>query len=150
MQPLNRVLRVKISPITPSASYRLPTKKHQSDAGWDLYAPEDIKLKSRQVKLVKLGFKMELPPQSFAMITPRSGLAYKQGITIVNSPGIIDEDYRGEVGVLLYKLTDGEYDITAGDRIAQMIILPRFPSIFEVTKVSRTQRGSGGFGSTGR
>lgn len=150
MKITHRILETIISQVEERPEFITPTKKVWTDAGWDLYAVEDIVLKPRVVTLLKLGFKMELPRQSFAMITPRSGLAFKEGITIVNSPGIIDEDYREEVGVILFKLTDGDYEIKRGDRIAQMVIMHRMISeLNRKKKLNESNRRGGGFGSSG-
>lgn len=148
MQAFNSLFEVKIESLNDNV--KLPTKKDPTDAGYDLYSPIDIVLKPREVTKIPLGFKMELPPFTFAMITPRSGLALKEGITIVNTPGIIDENYRDEVAVILFKLRDGDYEIKKGDRIAQLVIVHR-PAVLLIKKqVDHRRNRGGGFGSSGR
>ena len=132
-----------------------PLPKYETDlsAGMDLYAniEEPIILKPMQRTLVKTGLSIALPSNYEAQIRPRSGLAYKNGITVLNSPGTIDADYRGEVGVLLINLSDVDYCIEDGTRIAQMIIAPYTKAQWNSVEVlSETHRGSGGFGSTGK
>ena len=132
-----------------------PLPKYETDlsAGMDLYAniDEPIILKPMQRTLVKTGLSIALPSNYEAQIRPRSGLAYKNGITVLNSPGTIDADYRGEVGVLLINLSDVDYCIEDGTRIAQMIIAPYTKAQWNsVEELSETHRGAGGFGSTGK
>tara|TARA_B110000977_G_C10795097_1_gene384039 strand:- start:97 stop:531 length:435 start_codon:yes stop_codon:yes gene_type:complete len=132
-----------------------PLPKYETDlsAGMDLYAniEEPIILKPMQRTLVKTGLSIALPSNYEAQIRPRSGLAYKNGITVLNSPGTIDADYRGEVGVLLINLSDVDYCIEDGTRIAQMIIAPYTKAQWNsVEELSETHRGAGGFGSTGK
>ncbi len=122
-------------------------------AGVDLHAniESDISLGSLERKLISTGIFMALPAGTEAQIRPRSGLAYKEGITVLNSPGTIDADYRGEVKVLLVNLSTDTVTIKDGDRIAQMIIAKYEEVEFiEVESLSDTQRGVGGFGSTGK
>ena len=115
------------------------------------FIPEEIILKPLQRVLVKTGLFIELPEGYEAQIRPRSGLALKYGITVLNAPGTIDADYRGEIGVILINLSDNEYVIKNGERIAQMIICKHETAQWEeVTILSETDRGSGGFGSTGK
>jgi dUTP pyrophosphatase len=132
-----------------------PLPKYETDlsAGMDLYAniEEPMVLKPMQRALIKTGISIALPYNYEAQIRPRSGLAYKNGITVLNSPGTIDADYRGEVGVLLVNLSDVEYCIEDGTRIAQMIIAPYTKARWNsVEELSDTNRGAGGFGSTGK
>ncbi len=118
----------------------------------DLYAniSDDVLLEPFQRRLIPTGLHIALPPGIEAQIRPRSGLAVKQGITCLNTPGTIDSDYRGELKVILINLSDETQTIRNGDRIAQMIIA-RYESIgwTEVSHLSESQRGDGGFGSTG-
>jgi dUTP pyrophosphatase len=127
----------------------LPTKQSNRAAGFDLYSNENTVIETGENKLVGTGFSMELPTGFEAQIRSRSGLALKYRIFVLNSPGTIDEDYRGEVGVILMNLSDNNFVIKKGDRIAQMIIT-ELPSILleETTTLSETKRGTGGFGST--
>ncbi len=101
-------------------------------------------------RLVRTGLQIELPAETEAQIRPRSGLAIKHGITLLNTPGTIDEGYRGEIGVILINLGDAPFEVTVGMRIAQMVIAPVLRvQVCEKAVLSQTVRGSGGFGSTG-
>jgi len=128
----------------------LPAYAHPGDAGMDVCACEAATLQPGERKLVKTGLQMELPPGTEAQMRPRSGLALKHGITLLNTPGTIDEGYRGEVGVILINLGQDAFEVRPGMRIAQMVIAPvlRVNSV-EVSGISDTVRGEGGFGSTG-
>jgi len=131
----------------------LPFYATSHAAGADLRAAidEDITIEPGERRLIKTGFAMALPDNYEAQIRPRSGLALKQGITVLNTPGTIDADYRGEIGVILINLGDQPFTISRGDRIAQMIIAPFVQADFHaVTELSDTARGSGGFGSSGK
>ena len=122
-------------------------------AGVDLRAnlKEKMSLQPLQRKLIKTGVHLELPKGYEAQIRPRSGLAYKNGITVLNSPGTIDADYRGEISVLLVNLSNQEFVINDGDRIAQMIIAPyERVGWKDVDSLDKTKRGLGGLGSTGK
>lgn len=122
-------------------------------AGADLRAAidADIVIEPGSHLLIKTGFAMALPDNYEAQIRPRSGLALKHGITVLNSPGTIDADYRGEVGVILINHGHQPFTVQRGDRIAQMIIAPFVQADFRVaTTLSETRRGSGGFGSSGK
>ena len=134
------------------SKHPLPKYETALSAGMDLHAniEQSISLKPMQRVLVKTGLFIALPDNFEAQIRPRSGLAYKKGITVLNSPGTIDADYRGEVGVLLVNLSDEEFIIEDGERIAQMVISPYTKAQWNaVTELSETDRGEGGFGSTG-
>jgi dUTP pyrophosphatase len=129
----------------------LPAFAHPGDAGADLVAAEAVRLEPGQRALVPTGVRIALPEGYAAFVVPRSGLAAKHGITIVNSPGTVDAGYRGEVKVALLNTDATEaYDIAVGDRIAQMIVMPvprvRFIAVDELPE---SARGEGGFGSTG-
>ncbi|GLQ24933.1 deoxyuridine 5'-triphosphate nucleotidohydrolase [Algimonas ampicilliniresistens] len=130
----------------------LPQFETEQAAGADLRAAihEPVTLAPGERKLIPTGFCMALPAGYEAQIRPRSGLALKHGITVLNSPGTIDADYRGEVGVLLINHGDTAFTFQRGDRFAQMVIAPVTQGIFDVTtELSETTRGSGGYGSTG-
>jgi len=130
----------------------LPAYETIHSAGMDLRADvEDaIVLKPMERRLIPTGLYMELPEGFEAQIRPRSGLAFKHGIGIVNSPGTIDADYRGEIKVLLINFSDQLFEITAGDRIAQMVIAKHEKANWiEVEELNETIRGAGGFGHTG-
>ena len=132
----------------------LPLPKYATDgsSGMDLYAhvQEQIVLTPGMRKLIPTGISISIPKGFEAQVRPRSGLAIKNGITVLNTPGTVDSDYRGEIMVILCNLSDTDFVIERGMRIAQMIIAPVIHvDIIEVTSLDETQRGSGGFGSTG-
>ena len=130
----------------------LPAYETAHAAGMDLRADVDetISLKPMERKLVPTGLHIELPEGFEAQVRPRSGLAFKHGIGIVNSPGTIDSDYRGEVKVLLVNLSDQIFEINAGDRIAQMIVAKHEKVNWQqVDELNETTRGVGGYGHTG-
>jgi len=134
------------------SKHALPAYATNLSAGLDLRAniDEEILLKPLQRTLVKTGLFIELPQGFEAQIRPRSGLAYKSGITVLNSPGTIDADYRGEIGVILVNLSDTDFVIRDGERICQMVIAKHETVEFiEVETLSSTDRGAGGFGHTG-
>ncbi|MCC6252520.1 MAG: dUTP diphosphatase [Bacteroidia bacterium] len=139
--------------ITNKSSHPLPAYETMLAAGMDLRAFTDvpIEIKPMQRVLIPTGLFIELTEGLEAQIRPRSGLAYKSGITVLNSPGTIDADYRGEIKVLLINLSDTNFTINNGDRIAQMII-SRYEKINWnlVSELSETERGAGGFGHTGK
>ncbi len=129
-----------------------PKYTTNQSAGVDLRANADtpIKISPLERVLVKTGLFIELPKGYEAQVRPRSGLAYKKGITVLNSPGTIDSDYRGEIGVILVNLSNETFLIENGERIAQMVIAKHETVNFkEVNELIETTRGSGGFGSTG-
>ncbi|MDC0908504.1 dUTP diphosphatase [Flavobacteriales bacterium] len=134
------------------SKHKLPQYTTELSAGMDLRAniDVDVLLKPLQRVLVKTGLFIELAPGYEAQVRPRSGLAFKKGITVLNSPGTIDADYRGEIGVILVNLSDDDFIITDGERIAQMVISKHEQAIWnEVDSLENSARGSGGFGSTG-
>ena len=136
-----------------SSKEMLPAYQTPLSAGMDLRAnvAEPLVLKPMQRVLVPTGLRIELPFGCEAQIRPRSGLALKHGITVLNSPGTIDADYRGEIQVLLVNLSDQPFEIKQGERIAQMVVA-RYERVqwVEVTELSDTERGEGGFGHTGK
>ncbi|NDF12145.1 MAG: dUTP diphosphatase [Proteobacteria bacterium] len=130
----------------------VPSYATASSAGMDLYAAvkEDVVIKPSERKLLPAGFSMALPEGYEAQVRPRSGLALKNGITVLNSPGTIDADYRGEVCVILINLGQEPFTITRGMRMAQMVIAPTsHATLVVVNDLDETARGKGGFGSTG-
>ncbi len=142
---------VKVRRVRPS---ELPLPKYQTplSAGMDLLADltADVALAPMERRLIPTGLSLELPAGYEAQVRPRSGLALKQGLTCLNSPGTIDADYRGEVGVLLINLSAERAVIKRGDRIAQLVVAPVVQvTLNEVGALSDTSRGEGGFGSTG-
>ena len=131
----------------------LPAYETLHAAGMDLRAniESPVSLKPLERKLVPTGLYIELPEGFEAQIRPRSGLAYKHGISIVNAPGTIDADYRGEIGVLLVNLSDQVFEINPGDRIAQMVVARHEKVDWqEVELLTETSRGAGGYGHTGK
>ena len=134
------------------SSHALPAYETIQSAGLDLRAnlTNDVTLQSLERKLIPTGLYIALPSGTEAQVRPRSGLAYKQGITVLNSPGTIDADYRGEIGVLLVNLSKDEVVIKNGERVAQLVIAKYEQAQWaEVEELSSTERGEGGFGSTG-
>ena len=134
------------------SKHSLPHYSTIASAGMDLRAniDESISLKPLERTIVKTGIFMELPVGFEAQVRPRSGLAFKKGITVLNSPGTVDADYRGEVGVILVNLSAEEFVIEDGERIAQMVIAKHEQADWvEVEILDETERGAGGFGSTG-
>ncbi len=129
----------------------IPQYQHDGDAGMDLHAIEAVAIAPHTTALVKTGLAAEIPPTTELQIRPRSGLALKHSITVLNSPGTIDSNYRGELGIILINHGTETFHITPGMRIAQMVMANIVQAdIIEVTELSNTARGSGGFGSTGR
>lgn len=129
-----------------------PAYATADSAGVDLRANlgTSITLQPLERKLIPTGLYMELPSGYEAQVRPRSGLAYKSGITVLNSPGTIDADYRGEVGVILVNLSNEPFTVNHGDRIAQMVVAPYTRAHFELTQeLADSERGAGGFGHTG-
>lgn len=135
----------------PIIAPQVPAYAHPGDAGADLVSSEALRLEPGQRALVGTGVRIALPDGFAAFVVPRSGLAAKHGITIVNSPGTVDAGYRGEIKVsLLNTDSDSAYDIAVGDRIAQLIIMPVTRATFlPVEELPGSVRGEGGFGSTG-
>jgi dUTP pyrophosphatase len=129
----------------------MPAKAHSDDAAFDLRSRVDMVLPVRKSVVVPAGFSIELPVGFEAQIRPRSGLALKHDLMLTNSPGTVDAGYRGEVGVIMYNGGTAEFEIKRGDRIAQMVIakLPEVELVC-VDTLSKSGRGSGGFGSTGK
>ena len=139
-------------PVINMSPYELPSYSTSSSAGLDLRAniQKPLFLNSLQRVLIPTGLKISLPETFEGQIRPRSGLALKHGVTVLNSPGTIDADYKGEVGVILINLSDKKYEIKPGDRIAQMII-SNFSNVNWklVEDIGSSKRGNSGFGSSG-
>ena len=144
MQPL------AVHKLDPAA--RIPEQAYEGDAGFDLCALEDIVITAAGGRAsVRTGIALEIPERCAGLVLPRSGLAMRHGVTLTNSPGLIDAGYRGEICVLLLNTDPSEdFAITAGDRIAQLVIV-RFeaPKLVELTELAESARGEGGFGSSG-
>jgi len=138
--------------IVNKSSHRVPHYETNASAGMDLRAnlTESITLKPLERTIVKTGLFIELPIGFEAQVRPRSGLAARKGITVLNTPGTIDADYRGEIGVILVNLSNKDFIIENGERVAQIVIAKHEQAEWvEVQELTETIRGSGGFGSTG-
>ena len=143
------ILKIKI---INSSKHSIPNYETEASAGMDLRANLDrpVVLKPMERAIVKTGLFIELPLGYEAQVRPRSGLAAKKGITVLNSPGTIDADYRGEVGVILVNLSKDDFTIEDGERVAQLVIAKHERANWEVVqKLSESERGASGFGSTG-
>lgn len=128
----------------------MPTYAHPGDAGMDVRSIEELTLEPGARALVHTGLVFQLPPDAEAQVRPRSGLALKYGVTVLNSPGTIDAGYRGEVGVILVNLGQRPFKIEKGMKIAQVVVSRvEQAEIVDVQETDETDRGSGGFGSTG-
>lgn len=135
-----------------TSSNELPSYATAGAAGLDIRAnlTEAITLQPLERRLIPTGLYMEIPEGYEVQIRPRSGLAFKNGITVLNAPGTVDADYRGEVGVLLINLSNEAFVVEPGERVAQMVVAPYVQATWEeTTALSETDRGAGGFGSTG-
>mgnify|MGYP003305176495 CR=1 FL=1 len=127
-----------------------PRKAHADDAAYDLHSRTDLELEPMTSTLVPTGLFLELPVGYEAQIRPRSGLAAKHAVTVLNTPGTIDAGYRGEVCVLMINHGKAPFEIHTGDRIAQLMFMPVMQAAFlPVDELDETERGTGGFGSTG-
>lgn len=143
-------MRLPVRRLDPAA--RLPTRAHHGDAGLDLYALEGGMLAPGERASVRTGIAVEIPAGRAGLVLPRSGLADRHGIALVNGPGLIDSGYRGELRVLLLNTDRAEpCEIHPGDRIAQLVLLAiEAPSVVAVDELELSERGAGGFGSSGR
>ena len=143
------MMQLKVKRLSPHAI--LPSYAREGDAGLDLFAAVSVAIAPGASALVGTGIAIELPPGTEAQVRPRSGLALKHSITVLNTPGTVDEGYRGEVGVILINHGPTSFTIEAGMKIAQLVVSPRIQvDVTEVTALQDSQRGAGGFGSTGR
>jgi len=144
---------INIKRLIGSEDLPMPKQMSNGSSGFDLFAAvnESVTVRPFERKLISTGFSLEMPNGIEAQIRPRSGLALKKGITILNTPGTIDADYRGEVKVLIINLGEEDFIINRGDRIAQLVFM-KLPEIElnEVNNISETRRGEGGFGHTGK
>jgi dUTP diphosphatase len=133
-----------------SAGAIVPAYAHPGDAGLDLYSAVSASLEPGETKLIGTGISVELPPNAEGNVRPRSGLALKHGITVLNSPGTIDRGYRGEVGVILINHGRARFDVVPGMKIAQLVVAPVLSvDVQETLELGNSSRGQGGFGSTG-
>ncbi|MGQ4649895.1 dUTP diphosphatase [Lyngbya aestuarii] len=141
-------VKIKILRLVDSAS--LPKYEHEDDSGLDLFAIEEREIPPGEAMLIGTGISVELPQGTEAQIRPRSGLALKHSITVLNTPGTVDAGYRGEIGVILINHSKHSFKVLKGMKIAQMVVAPVIRAeIEEVDSLSETLRGEGGFGSTG-
>ena len=144
-------VRISIQRSGRAREFPLPAYATQGSAGVDLRASEPCVIPPGGRALVPTGLRIALPEGYEAQVRPRSGLALKHGVTLLNSPGTIDSDYRGEVGVILINLGQEPFTVQPGDRIAQMVFAPVTRGVWdEVDVLDETERGAGGFGSTGQ
>ena len=129
----------------------LPSFAHEGDAGMDVRSVQALTIQPGRRALVKTGLVAEIPSGYEIQVRPRSGLAFKHGVTVLNSPGTVDSGYRGEIGVILVNFGDEPFPVSVGDRIAQLVVSPVTQAeISETSDVSSSERGEGGFGSTGK
>lgn len=143
-------MKIKIVNKSP---YKLPEYQTAQSAGLDLQAnlQTSYVLKPLERKLIPTGLFIELPVGFEAQVRPRSGLALKKGITVLNSPGTVDADYRGEIGVILVNISSEDFEIVPGERIAQLVIAKHERAEWSLVEIlEETERGAGGFGSTGK
>jgi dUTP pyrophosphatase len=143
-------MTLRVARLDPRAT--LPTRAHPGDAGLDLHALEAATLAPGERASVPTGIAVEIEPGHAGLVLPRSGLAARHGISVVNAPGLIDSGYRGELRVLLLNTDRSEsFELSAGDRIAQLVVIAiAIAEPVEVTQLSPTPRGAAGFGSSGR
>lgn len=137
--------------VTPEAGCDLPQYETEGSAGIDLRSTANVKLRPGERSIIPTGLKVAIPEGYEIQVRPRSGLAYKHGVTVLNAPGTIDSDYRGEIGVILHNTSNEEYVVAIGDRVAQAVLCPVFQiNWVPVVELPDTHRGEGGFGSTGK
>ena len=142
------MMQLKVKRLNPAAI--LPSYARAGDAGLDLFAVKALSIAPGASALVPTGIAIELPPGTEGEVRPRSGLALKHAITVLNTPGTVDEGYRGEVGVILINHGQTMFAVEAGMKIAQLVVTPRIQvEVAEVAALQDSERGAGGFGSTG-
>ena len=142
-------MKIKIKRLLPEAE--LPEYKTKGAAGADIFSAENVLLNPMEIKAISTGISMEIPEGYHISIRPRSGLALNNGITVLNTPGTIDSDYRGEIKIILINLSDTPFNIERGMRIAQMLLeKDEHMEWDETDKLTDTKRGEGGFGHTGK
>ncbi|MBA3527155.1 MAG: dUTP diphosphatase [Sphingomonas sp.] len=145
------MIEIKLTRLPHGEGLPLPRYASEDAAGLDVTAAEELTLEPGQRHAVATGFAIEIPRGFEVQVRPRSGLAFKNGITCLNTPGTIDSDYRGEVKVILVNLGQEPFEVRRGERIAQLVPAPVLRADFvEVGELGETLRGAGGFGSTGR
>lgn len=147
----NRIIRIPIELCNEDA--KIPTYAHDGDAGCDVYALHEMTLEPHQTTIMPLGFKVAVPAGYELQMRPRSGMSAKTKVRVANAPGTIDSSFRGEVGVILDNIGDYPFYITKGMRIAQMVLsevpVASFQQVSDINEISTTDRGSGGYGSSG-
>jgi dUTP pyrophosphatase len=128
-----------------------PSRSRSGDAGYDLRATERVSIPQDGRRLVGTGIAVALPEGIAGLVTPRSGLAIEHGLTLLNAPGLIDPNYRGEIKVILHNTSERRYTVEIGDRVAQLLLVPYWaPELEVVETLPESERGAGGFGSSGR
>ena len=134
-----------------SDKFIIPKYSHEGDAGLDIFSTEELELNPGERKKIGCGFSISIPEGYLGAVAPRSGLSIEHGITVLNSWGVIDSSYRGEVSVILINLGDNKVKLEAGSRVAQLIIIPfqKIELIISKNILNKTERGKNGFGSTG-
>jgi len=148
----NNEIEIKLEKIEGCEDLPVPVSASKFSSGVDLFSAEnhELLIKPNEVKLVSTGIKIDIPEGYEGQVRPRSGLAVKHGITVLNSPGTIDSDYRGTIKVILINLGEKAFSIKRGDRIAQLVIQKiYFPNFNVVQSLNNTKRGEGGFGHSG-
>ena len=141
--------KIKIVFKKTNESALLPTKNHADDSGWDVYSVEDTIIPARGSKIVDNGLTLAyMAPDYWLKVETRSGLGFKHGLLC--HPGIIDNGYRGNLGIKIYNLTDQDYTVKKGDRIAQLVVYKNYPAEVSFGEIVETDRGNSGFGSSGR
>ena len=142
-------MRLIVKRLDPARA-RLPERAHPGDAGLDLFAAADVEVPAGEARLIGTGLAIELPPGTEGQIRPRSGLARRHAVTVLNAPGTIDAGYRGEVGVLLVNHGRQTFRVQQGMKVAQLVVTPVVEvEVVEAQTLSQTSRAGGGFGSTG-
>ena len=133
-----------------STTAKIPEYAHPTDSGMDLFSDRQMIIPAGGRALVPTGVAVALPPNTEGQVRSKSGLALKSGIMVLNSPGTIDTNYRGEIGVILFNTSDQDYEVAMGQKIAQLVVCPFYTcATIEVDDLDSTDRGNGGFGSTG-
>ena len=144
---MNKNIEIELKLINDNAT--VPSRKHDSDIGYDISAAIDVLIPSKQVQLINTGIAINLPNQCAGFVLPRSGLASKHKITLINSPGLVDPGYTGELMVPLINHGSSDYQIKIGDRIAQLVLINTNSVEFKIVEnLPDTDRSAGGFGST--
>ena len=146
------MINIEVQRLSHGKSIPLPSYSSENCSGLDLYAAikNNIKIKNGEIVTIPTGIKIVLKKNLEAQVRPRSGLAAKYGVTVLNAPGTIDSDYRGEVGVILYNSTPHGITIDENERIAQLVFAKVEHPLWEEETLSETERGNGGYGSTGK